>query len=424
MTLKTRKPTGRVPWPLVLVEGGEKSGKSWAAAVLSASQRVGRTFWIDLGEGAGDEYGAIPGVRYEVVEHDGTWHSILHSVEEIRTLAAQAAEAGEPPVVVVIDSMTQVWEMLKDWTTNRAKSTPTSKKALKEDPNAEITVTANFWNDANARHRRLMTLLMTFPGIAVVTARGKEVTAMTNGQPDPRKPKEYRVEGHKDLAFDATVWLRLSRTEHPLIVGARSVHAGIVPGEDRPHRKPDLTLEALVFDVLKCNPAQAYTRDLVAPNPGAEAPTFESSRALALSVAVGEAPDQAALRTLWSATGQALRANEISQAEADRIADAISAAKAEMDKTAPAQPTTGPAPGGVTEQQHRRMHALWRELRLGGEEHRERRLATTAEILGLPEPLESSASLTAEQADLVIAALEQRVRELADVVPTVNGAAA
>ena len=270
--LKTRPPTGRVPWPLILVEGGEKSGKSWAAAILSTSTKVGRTFWIDLGEGAGDEYGAIPGVRYEIVEHDGTWHSIIGAVEAVRDHARQAADAGEPPTVLVIDSMTAIWDMLKDWASNRARSTPANKKALAADPNAEITVTANFWNDANARHRRLMTVLMTFPGIAVVTARGKEVTAMTNGQPDARKPKEYRVEGHKDLAFDATVWLRLSRTEHPTIVGARSVHAGIQPASDRPKTVPGLELERLVFDILRCNPGEAQVRALVDAKPGAEAP--------------------------------------------------------------------------------------------------------------------------------------------------------
>ena len=73
MTLKTRKPTGAVPWPLVLIEGEEKAGKTWACAEFTASPKVGRCFWIDLGEGAADEYGAIPGADYEVVEHDGGW---------------------------------------------------------------------------------------------------------------------------------------------------------------------------------------------------------------------------------------------------------------------------------------------------------------------------------------------------------------
>lgn len=311
-TLKTRPPTGRVPWPLILVEGAEKAGKSWAAAVLSASPRVGRTFWIDLGEGAGDEYGAIPGARYEIVEHDGTWHDIIGAVEAVRDYA-KTVPAGQPPAVLVIDSMTAVWDMLKDWASNRARSTPANRKLLAADPNAEITVTANFWNDANARHRRLMTILMTFPGIAVVTARGKDVTAMTNGQPDARKPREYRVEGHKDLAFDATVWLRLSRTEHPTIVGARSVHAGIQPASDKPKTVPGLELDRLIFDVLRCNPAEAAPRDLVDAKPGDDAPPPDRTEA----ARTRQEARAAARDEEWDAAAPARPANGHPTAEAD-----------------------------------------------------------------------------------------------------------
>src|SRR5690606_23124247 len=100
MAIKTRKPTGAVPWPLILLEGGEKAGKSWACAELSASEKVGQTYWLDLSEGAADEYGAVPGARYLVVEHNGTWQDIVGQVAEIREEAARAADAGEPPVVL------------------------------------------------------------------------------------------------------------------------------------------------------------------------------------------------------------------------------------------------------------------------------------------------------------------------------------
>jgi len=71
--IKSRKPTGVVPYPVILLEGPEKAGKTWAALLLSRSERVGQTYVLDLGEGSADEYGAIPGVRYEVLEHDGTY---------------------------------------------------------------------------------------------------------------------------------------------------------------------------------------------------------------------------------------------------------------------------------------------------------------------------------------------------------------
>jgi hypothetical protein len=265
MTLKTRPPSGRVAPPLILLEGGEKSGKTWSAAELSASGKVGRTFWIDLGEGAADEYGAIPGVRYEIVEHDGTWHSLLSNVLEIREEAARASAAGEPPVVLVIDSMTQEWDLLKDWASSRARKAEFNQKRLRADPNAEIDISMNFWNDAGSRHRSLMTKLMTFPGIVVMIARGKETAAVdSNGKPIPRR-KDYSVEGQKNLAYDASAWVRLSRTDKPLLVGLRSVHGGMKPGVDKPETAADFTLEWLIFDRLKYDPQNTQVRDLAVP---------------------------------------------------------------------------------------------------------------------------------------------------------------
>ncbi|MET0492898.1 MAG: AAA family ATPase [Actinoplanes sp.] len=266
-TLRTRQPTGRVPWPLILVEGGEKAGKSWACAELSASPRVGPTYWLDLGEGSGDEYGAVPGARYVIIDHDGSWSDILGQAEAVRDEARRAADAGEPPVVLVIDTGTAVWDMLKAWVDQRARRYDFNKKALAKDPDAELVIPMNLWNDANGRWRKLMTLLMTFPGIAVVTARGKEVAALDgNGRPI-KNTKEYKVEGQKNMAFDCTAWVRYSRDGHPMIVGARSVHAGVRPGVDEPARFKGLTLDWLIFDHLKCDPTTAHVRDLVEGKP-------------------------------------------------------------------------------------------------------------------------------------------------------------
>lgn len=258
--LKTRQPTGAVPWPLILVEGGEKSGKSWSVAELSASDKVGRTLWLDLGEGAGDEYGAIPGARYELIEHDGTWLGIMGQVVAARDEARRALDAGEKPVVLAIDSMTSEWDMLKEWVDGKARNRKANRDALARDPEAEVKVTTDLWNLATGRHKDLMRVLMRFPGIVVMTARGADQVAMENGQ--PTKNRTWKVEGQKTLAFDATVWVRLSRSEHPRIIGARSVHAGIVPGEDKPKMVPELKLETLVFDILKCDPKTAHVRDI------------------------------------------------------------------------------------------------------------------------------------------------------------------
>lgn len=393
MTLKTRKPTGAVPWPLILVEGSEKSGKSYSLAVLSASDKVGPMYWVDLGEGSQDEYGAVPGARYEIVEHEGTFASIYAAVEEIHALAAAAAKAGEKPVVLGIDSMTAEWEWLKDWATDRAKGSKSNKAKLARDPHAEIVVSSNYWNDANTRHRKLMKLLMTFPGIAVITARGKYVASIgENGQPIEGK-KEYRVEGQKTLAFDASCWVRVSRDGPAVVVGARSVHSGVRPGRDEPQPLPDdWTLEWLVFEALKCDPAKAHTRDLVESK---RERTPEEIHAEAVRKTTG--PDE--LRDLYAEAKNlgyesVVVSNERNQEEL--LLDLLI-------RLGKARKAMGPA----DERQKRQMDALWQQA--GDFEDRDSRVKFTSEILG--RPVEPNTELTSGEADQVIARLRTYVQQ-------------
>jgi hypothetical protein len=279
MTLKTRKPTGAVPWPCILLEGQEKAGKSWAIAALSASDKVGRTFWIDLSEGAADEYGAIDGADYEIVDHDGTWPDILAQVDEVRAVADKANTDGDKPVVLAIDSMSSEWDMLSRYAEDRARRSKSNRKILAEDPNADINIGTTHWNAATARHRQLMGKLLTFPGIVVLTARGKEVAEMgKDGNPVPGR-KAYRVEGQKGIGYDVSVWVRMYRDQPAELIGARSVHVGIVPGVGDTRTLPGFTLERLVFDLLRCDPRKAHVRDTKALDGRDEDETLKDAKA-------------------------------------------------------------------------------------------------------------------------------------------------
>lgn len=262
--IRSRKPTGRPPWPLVLLEGEEKAGKSWQLYMLSTSDRVGTCYALDMGEGAADEYGAIDGADYEILLHDGTYQSILEQITAVYNEARRANNAGEPPIVLGIDSMSALWGMLVDWTNERARRSRKGQAKLAEDPDAEIDIPMNLWNDANDRHRRVMNLLMSFPGIVVMTARAKEVAEIDgNGQPAKGGRKVYKVVGQKDLAYDATVWIRMYRTPRRAeIIGGRGLALGTHDGEPIP--LPDFTLEELVFDRMKAGTAQTVTRELPA----------------------------------------------------------------------------------------------------------------------------------------------------------------
>jgi hypothetical protein len=50
------------------------------------------------------------------------------------------------------------------------------------------------------------------------------------------------------------------------------VHAGLRPGVDKPKPAPNFSLEWLVFDVLRCDPADCTPRNLVEAQPGSAEP--------------------------------------------------------------------------------------------------------------------------------------------------------
>ncbi|WP_405526811.1 AAA family ATPase [Streptomyces canus] len=254
--LKIRKPTGIVPWPLILLEGEEGAGKTYSAAEFSASDLIGQMYWVDLAEGSADEYAAIPGADYEIIDHDGSYRDILEQIRAVHTEARRAAIAGEPPVVLSIDSGTALWRMLKTWTNERARRGRSNAQRLQEDPDAAIEVGMNLWNDATERWLDVIHLLQTFPGIAIITARGKQITAIDdNGKPvtDGRNRvlREWKVQAQKDLAFDCSVWVRMRRGRAPQVVKARSLRLRIEDG--KPLDLPGFTIEDLVFNRLGCS---------------------------------------------------------------------------------------------------------------------------------------------------------------------------
>lgn len=290
--LNTRPATGAVTAPLVLLEGEEKSGKSWKIAELSASPKVGRLVWMDLGEGAGDEYAAVDGASYEVIVHDGTYRSILDQVRAARAEAQRRTDAGELPLVLAVDSLTHLWDMCKDWIDDRARRRDKFVKKLRDDPEAEPELTTDLWNDATARWRGVMTLLMTFPGPVIVTARGKEAAEIKAGK--PTGDTTWRVEGQKNLGYDVSVWIRMTRQDGAKVIGARSVHLGVKPGDPPAPLPSDWSLEGLIFDDLRYQPGPV--RDLVAT--GAAVERRAAGEDLRERVLAAGSTDE--LRDLWN----------------------------------------------------------------------------------------------------------------------------
>lgn len=212
MALTTRKPTGKAPWPLVLLAGQQKCGKSYTASRFSASNLVDRTFYIEVGEGSADQYGAIPGARYEIVEHDGSWAGILAAVEA----AASEPRPNGKPHALVIDSMTELWGLLAD-----------EQESVARD-RGKGTITMDQWNAAKKRWRRVIDAARANPGPVIFTARYNEVTVMRNGK--PTTDKEWKIDAEKNLAYEVDAVITWKQPREPFINGVRTVAFDVPPG--------------------------------------------------------------------------------------------------------------------------------------------------------------------------------------------------
>jgi hypothetical protein len=273
--IRSRKADGAVANPVVLLEGEEGAGKTTELVKLSRSPRVGQLYGIEIGETRLNEYGGLlPGADVEIIDHDGSYIQILDQIIAVKAEAQRAKDAGEPPVVLGIDSFTFLWNGLKDWVNWRARQSNANKTILAKDPAAEITIGRHLWNDADTRYYRIQNNLLTFPGIVIVTARGKWVSATDprTGHPFKDGRKDYSVECNKALPHAAGTWVRLTRDGDPQLVACKSGHMGVkyekglrggeVNTEDlQVPRNVDL-LEHLIFEMLRYDPAKADTDQL------------------------------------------------------------------------------------------------------------------------------------------------------------------
>jgi hypothetical protein len=254
--LETYRPAGEVEPPFILVEGGEKSGKTYTLAEATADPRICHTWWIEIGEKpSANEYGGkIPGARFSIVRHDGTFWSVLSLVEQISVHARDMIDHDRAPMIV-IDTAAGVWETVKALGQARTMASPSVQRKIQQNPAARADnhpITQNTWNDVIDEWYRLIRVLQRFPGIAVVISRGKEVTAVDDDG-KPTGERTYRVEGHKNLAYDCSAWVRMSRDGKPLVISARTALNPVRPGVDKPRRYEGLP--ELVFDTLEYRPA-------------------------------------------------------------------------------------------------------------------------------------------------------------------------
>ena len=229
MVLQTRQPTGLPSWPIVLLAGVQKAGKTWSALAASASPLVGRTLYIGVGEDDPDEYSAIPGADFEIVLHDGTYAGIRGAVED----AVAAPPVGGLPTLIVVDSATRIWNLIVD----NAQAVANAKAKGKRDAlTGDYSITPDLWNAAAAQWSAIIGALQAHRGPVVLTARLDYVMVMRGGV--PTTDKEWKVQAHKSLPFDATAVVEMHERGHFLLTGVKSARLAL----PKPRVIPEFTL--------------------------------------------------------------------------------------------------------------------------------------------------------------------------------------
>lgn len=227
MTRQTRPLTGKPSWPLMLLAGIEKAGKTYAALTASASDLVGRSFLIVVGEDVPEEYGQIPGVRAELVEHDGTYRDILAAI----TWATEQPPADGKPNLVILDSATRVWNLLSDAAQHTANERAKKKGRSVGVDGADISM--DLWNTATQRWNHILDTLRAHQGPAILTARLDEVTVMDEAG-KPTKEKTWKVQAQKALPYDVGVIVQLRAFGVAYLTGVRSLRFKPKPHELTP----------------------------------------------------------------------------------------------------------------------------------------------------------------------------------------------
>lgn len=232
--MKTRKPTGKPSWPITLIAGAEKSGKSYSAAVAAGSDLIAATYWVGIGEDAPDEYGLL--ADFDIVEHDGTYRGILGVLTEIAALPKP--DGGQ--ILLVVDSMTRLWDLLSDnaQATANARGAAKARKYGKAAPAGDSQITMDLWNVAASQWNHVMDAIRAHQGPSILTARLESVTVMAeNGE--PTKEKQLKVKAHKSLPFDVGAIIDMPTRGETYISGVRSVRLNL----EKRTRANDFTMD-------------------------------------------------------------------------------------------------------------------------------------------------------------------------------------
>lgn len=224
MSLKTRKLSGIAPWPMILLAGPEKVGKTWCAVEACMSPLVTGGLWFPLGENDPDEYALIPGFdhdRFDLVEHDGTYRSLIRALDEA---LADERETGATRMWV-LDSGSMLWELLsqmayREMHERLVRKAQRQNKAAPEE--AEQKPSVDLWNTAAERWGHVIDSFRRHKGPVVITCRVEDKAVM-NDNGEPTREKTRKIIAQKTLPSEVDVICELTAPGEAVISGLRSV---------------------------------------------------------------------------------------------------------------------------------------------------------------------------------------------------------
>lgn len=316
--MQTRKPTGRVAFPIILLAGVEGSGKTWAAAEATGIDFIDRAFFLEIGEQSADAYANVPGADYEIIEHNGTFSQILTAAREAGQIKADDGKAN----MLIVDSMTNLWELLSAMAQDRANQRQARRGRRRNDQEAQITM--DLWNWAKANFCDFVQALRDFPGIVIVTARLDNIVSVENGKPSGERMWKVRVQ--KDFPYDVQAEVQVRRPREFTLTKSQNTFLQLQPGGEMP--LDDFSI-AKLLDAMNVH-ADAAQSSHVAVQPGA---MTADEAYIAFTEEVLSNPEQVAkrlvsagdvqnLRTMWK-IGQQNRRDDvriIAQAAAESCA--------------------------------------------------------------------------------------------------------
>ena len=288
---RTRKPTGLPSWPILLLAGIPKSGKSYASAEATASDLIGNTYWISVGESDPDEYGLIPGARFEIVDHDGTYRDILAAIN----WASHQPTVDGKPNLIVVDSVTRVWELISAMAQREANARRDRKSNGRQaQVDDEAQIHSDLWNKAADRWGQMVELLREHNkrGPVIVTALLDEITVFENDK--PTKEKTWKIQGHRSLPGAATSIIEMPARGKAYLSGVVSYRMQV------PERRlfPKFTVDQLWRDMGLAD-GEVGERHHAGTNP-VEGPTVQAAPE---PLSDAEKARRALIRSVYDAAG-------------------------------------------------------------------------------------------------------------------------